>query len=338
MKLEFDLIENALHSLNEALLYYNNEYEDKYKFCIIHINHCVELLLKEILVRHHPAFICEDIDKFSHNNLDEVQTIGYALALKRVHRICNIDFQQYEDYISELGRIRNRIQHYKCSIDSMYLKDLILKSFSAVEYIINDILRIDLCDYDEVIDDFEITSLHEDADALNRRKQDIVAEFNNNKAVRYKIEYDKDKYLYPPCPICGMRLLADDYGIRCKMCNAEFDDYKNLCEFDGANITSKYICRELGKRKHLMNIYECPNCDNKAVVYQDSIGGWSCLCCGEEYGETTYCNDCGSEMPFNEKISSLAMSDIDTEDYFYLCPECASKAKHSEDYIGYEIN
>lgn len=337
MKLEFDLVENALHSLNEALLYYNNENENKYKFCIIHINHCVELLLKEILVRQHPAFICEDIDKFLHNNLDEIQTIGYALAVKRVHRICNIDFQQYEDYISELGRIRNKIQHYKCSIDGMYLKDLILKSFSAVEYIIHDILRIDLSDYSEVINTFEITTLHEDAEAFNRRKQDIVTEFKNNKAVRYKIEYDKKKFLYPPCPVCGMRLLADDCGIRCKMCNMEFADYEELCDFDFLNMIPNYICRELGKRKHLMNIYECPNCHNKAVVCRENIYGWSCLCCGEEYGETAYCDDCGSEMPSSEKISSLAISDIDTDDYFCLCPECANKAKCSEDYIGYNI-
>ena len=64
MRLEFDLVENALHPLNEALLYYNNEYEDKYKFCIIHINHCVELLLKEILVQHHPVLVYEDIDEY----------------------------------------------------------------------------------------------------------------------------------------------------------------------------------------------------------------------------------------------------------------------------------
>ena len=59
--MEFDLVENALHSLSEAISYYNeadeNDNADKFKFCVLLTNHCAELLLKEILRRNHPALV-----------------------------------------------------------------------------------------------------------------------------------------------------------------------------------------------------------------------------------------------------------------------------------------
>lgn len=342
MELEFDLIENALHSLNEALKYYNENADedinvDKFKFCVIHTNHCIELLLKEILIRVHPAFIYEDIDKYTINNSDELQTIGYTLALKRVKKICNIDFQQYESYIADLGKIRNKIQHYKCKIDGIYYKNLIIKAFSAIEYILQDIMQLDIKNYEHVIDIDQLDFLLEDAATLEMRINDIRTEFRNNRSIRFEIEYDRNKYFQPPCPICGTYSLSVGDNIRCKMCNSTFENFEKLCEADDACIMTNFINRELGRRKPYIITYECSECDNNSVVFQYDLGGWICLCCGTKFGDSTFCDDCGNDMPCDDRIAYLAMSDTDTEDYFYLCPDCARKAKESEDYIGYDI-
>ena len=55
----FDLVENALHSLREAISYYTEADEgqnaDQFKFSVLLTCHCAELLLKEywfVIIRH----------------------------------------------------------------------------------------------------------------------------------------------------------------------------------------------------------------------------------------------------------------------------------------------
>lgn len=152
----FDLVENALHSLREAISYYTEADEgqnaDQFKFSVLLTCHCAELLLKEILVRNHPALIYEDIDKIG--NIDreaDRQTVGYRLALLRVKNLCGVDLKQYEDYLVELGQTRNTVQHYKCVIDGVFYKSLLSKSFSAIEYLLLDVLHLNFEDYLSVI-------------------------------------------------------------------------------------------------------------------------------------------------------------------------------------------
>ena len=72
---EFNLIENALHSLKEAINYYTEADEqdnsDMYKFCVMLSCHCAELLLKEILHQNHPALVFENIDQIKNISVDD---------------------------------------------------------------------------------------------------------------------------------------------------------------------------------------------------------------------------------------------------------------------------
>lgn len=88
MELEYGLVENALDSLREAMNYYNEGDEEdnanQYKFSILLSAHCVELLLKEILRRNHPALLFENIDSVKDLQDDDNQTVGYKNAIQRV--------------------------------------------------------------------------------------------------------------------------------------------------------------------------------------------------------------------------------------------------------------
>lgn len=97
--MEFDLVENALHSLSEAIFYYTeadeSENADKFKFCILPTNHCAELLLKEILRRNHPSLVFENIDNIKDiSKEDDIQTVGYRIALNRVKTLCGVNLHQ----------------------------------------------------------------------------------------------------------------------------------------------------------------------------------------------------------------------------------------------------
>lgn len=343
--MEFDLVENALHSLSEAISYYNeadeNDNADKFKFCVLLTNHCAELLLKEILRRSHPALVYEDIDKIKDiSSEDDIQTVGYRVALRRVKTLCKVELHQYEAYLVELGKIRNSVQHYKCNIDGAFYKNLMAQSFSAIEFLFIDVLNLRFEDYESVIDPQDVSFLHEDVQARKTRIDDILKEFQNGTTARYNISYDKDKTLTPQCPICGASLLAltGEQGIRCKMCGTDFENYEVLCELDQSCFNRKHIARELGRRRGKLcyptNI--CSDCDYEAVVYLPQEKSWKCLCCNKAFGETSYCDDCGNPIP--NDLAHLAMSDYNTEDYKYLCQTCAEKARASEEYFGYNID
>ena len=192
MELEYGLVENALDSLREAMNYYNEGDEEdnanQYKFSILLSAHCVELLLKEILRRNHPALLFENIDSIKDLQDDDNQTVGYKNAIKRVKKLCGVDLQQYETYIDELGRVRNQIQHYKCSINGEYHKQLMAKTFSAIEFIFRDILGLKFEDYENIIEPADIDFLHEDIAANKARKKDIVKDFEKSEN-KFRIEY-----------------------------------------------------------------------------------------------------------------------------------------------------
>ena len=346
--MEFDLVQNALHSLSEAMSYYHEADEtanaDKYKFCILLSAHCAELLIKELLRRNHPSLVFEDIDKIKRITDDvDAQTVGYKLAMQRAKNLCGVDFQQYENYLAELGAVRNRVQHYKCTIDGVYYKRLMSQVFSAIEYLFLDVLHLHFEDFEDVIDSRDVSFLHEDANAFAARKNDLRKEFESGNATRYRIEYDNGHILDIPCPTCGTTFLAQEDHIRCKLCGKEYIDQRSLHENDRACIISNHVLRELGRRKGKLSypIYECPECEHDAVVYIGATPdgeSWLCLNCATMYDGMSYCDDCGSPMPNDDKIAHLAMLDYDTENFKYLCPDCAKKARQSEEYIGYEID
>ena len=75
MKLKFNLIENAKDSLSHAVehLTVQDPKIGDYKRVILDLSHAIELLLKERIVRIHPAFIWRKIDKYKSF---DAQTIG----------------------------------------------------------------------------------------------------------------------------------------------------------------------------------------------------------------------------------------------------------------------
>jgi len=340
--MEFDLVDNALHSYSEALSYYHEADEhanaDKYKFSILLSCHCAELLLKEVLRREHPVLIFEDIDK-SKNHSADAQTVGFRLALQRVRNICGVDFKHYGQALEELGRIRNIIQHYKCSIDGVFYKNILTAAFSSIDYVFIDVLHLRFEDYPDVIDSRDIDFLHEDTAVFNKRKADIQKEFTDGSLEKYSIEYDDEKTFTPPCPKCGSLLLAQEQKIRCKLCGAEYNDHNDLHENDKNCFLVNQALRDLGRRKKVLKypIYECANCEHETVVFQPQHDYWHCLSCGVNYSGMSYCDECGEPIPSEAGITKIAMSDQDTEDFKYLCPMCAKKAASDESYIGYYI-
>ena len=218
MEYEYGLIENALDSLREAMNYYHEGDEEEnakqYKFSILLSAHCAELLLKEVLRRNHSALLYENIDNVKDLHSEDNQTVGYKTAIQRVKRLCGINLQQYESYLDELGSVRNKIQHFKYCINGEYHKELMTRTFSAIEFLFRDILGLRFEDYETIIDLAYIEFLHEDISVNKARKADIVKEFKKGQATKFRLEYTEGKFIDVTCPVCGTESLAIDNIIR----------------------------------------------------------------------------------------------------------------------------
>lgn len=341
--MEYGLVENALHSLREAMNYYHEGDEDanatQYKFSILLSAHCAELLIKEVLRRNHPALLYEDVDQVKDIYSDDNQTVGYKTAIQRVKKLCGVELRQYENYLNELGGVRNKIQHYKYSIKGAYHKELMARTFSAIEFLFREILELRFEDYEEIIDSDDIEFLHEDVAANKARKSDISKEFKEGRAQKFHFEYNEGKYIEVICPNCGTECLAIDGSIKCKFCGAEFDNYEALHEADYGCITSQNMLREIGRRKHLFlsRVFECPECEYDTLVQLENRE-WKCLVCGHSVTDSINCDECGDEIPNSDGFYEVAISDTCADDFKFLCPNCAKEYRTDEMYIGYRID
>ncbi|HHY24201.1 MAG TPA: hypothetical protein GX527_08205 [Clostridiaceae bacterium] len=336
--MEYDLIGNAMDSLNEAIDYYKSgkEYKDgsRFKYCVLLLAHSAELILKEILFNESEYLLYENIDDIDESN---PLTIGFRQSLLRVKKICRINLGKYENYLIELVNIRNQIQHYRFKISQEYCDKIIVRSFSAIEYIVIEILSKTFNDFGDYISSDQIEYLHEDKDVYNNRKQDIAKDIIDNGLKKCNIEYATNKFIYIPCPVCSeTTLINTDSIILCKFCGNKFDSIKLVYEDDYNGIIQAHMLREIGRKKDYFNsaVFECKNCNYDAMILTDK---WQCLVCGYEFQGTIYCEDCGEEIPDSPYNYVFAQSYYDSDNYMFLCKECGKKLYESEIGVEYEI-
>jgi len=114
MQIEFDLLANAIDSIDRAieLVAWKDEKNDakRLKQAVLSIAHGVELLLKERLRRIHPVLIWENVDKYPSLSARTVTVDG---ALSRLSKIGGLNMSKEEcALITSLRDTRNAIEHF----------------------------------------------------------------------------------------------------------------------------------------------------------------------------------------------------------------------------------
>ncbi len=123
---QFTLIENALDSLEHAIVHLNESQElciGDCKRVIIDLSHVAELLFKERLRMIHPAFVLSDIDNYPSST---AHTVGAAKALQRLQKIGGIEFEDEDQAaLKTIREKRNEIEHYEFKISEKEAKVVI---------------------------------------------------------------------------------------------------------------------------------------------------------------------------------------------------------------------
>ena len=134
--LDMSLEENGLHSLKKGIDSYQ-EFQSTYDYwllkdSILSLHHGIELLMKELLFKENKYLILNDLKDIAKKQgkakregkdffdlEDSLNTVSFIEAITRVQVFIKSNFFDNDlyEYLTELNSLRNRITHYKVSLD-----------------------------------------------------------------------------------------------------------------------------------------------------------------------------------------------------------------------------
>lgn len=273
--LELDLLENAVDSLNEALDKYQQGKAGNlkaYKFCVQHLSHFLELILKYYVTQSHPLLIYKN--PFAKNIDAEAQTIGLYESINFLKNEGKQISEKFEEDLKWLKRLRNNIEHHKFSMEVAEIEETVGRLMSAVVEFDKSHDNIDLSEY---IDTAKYEMFHELADTYEHKlaKAMEAVEEARRKAYegyRYK-EYDLVHFNVYHCYSCGHDAIVSEEssstGYKCTFCgNEESDDIEVNCG----------VCGDLWAKEDMSYadwaddghfIYVCPRCRHDPAYVKD---------------------------------------------------------------------
>lgn len=234
--LKLDLLENSIDSLNEALAKYqsgNNGDVTAYKFCIQHLAHFFELILKYYVTQSHPLLIYRN--PFSKSiNLD-TQTIGLNEAINFLKNEGLVISDKFEKDINWLKKLRNNIEHHKFSMDISEVQETIGRLISAVVDFDDSHEKLDLSGH-IAIEQYEL--FHQLAKTyekqLEKAEQSVEKYLDSTNPMEDSCEIyhcnecdhdtmipDSNSASGHKCTFCGNEE-SDDIEVDCRLCGTQW--------------------------------------------------------------------------------------------------------------------
>ena len=225
---QLDLLDNAIDSLNEALTKYQQAKDGDvkaYKFCVLHLSHFLELVLKHYVTLAHPLLIYKN--PFAKDFNDESLTIGLQEAINFLRNEGKDLSDQFLKDIAWLKKLRNRIEHYKFDME-----------VDEVEVTIGRLVRA-FVEFDQAHANLELDDL------IETGQYDLFLELANNYDMNLKragnevesacrVNHDDPDFHVYHCDECDHDTMIpnedSETGYRCAFCgNEESDDMEVEC-------------------------------------------------------------------------------------------------------------
>lgn len=275
-KHELSLFENAIDSLNEALKKYQegNTGEPKaFKFCILHISHFFELILKYYVSLSHPLLLYTN--PFAKNlNKNEAHTITFTDAINFLKNEGSTLSPEFEADLAWLKKLRNHIEHHAFSMNVDEVQETVGRLMSAVHRFDSDHKNINLSQFidGESFELFNKLANTYEARLAQAIKEVEQAEQKAYRGLRLKEISQVDFHIYH-CYECGHDTMIpnkdSESGYQCTFCrNEESDDIEIHCG----------VCDDIWTRWDMSytdfhgdgeKIYVCPRCSGDPDYWPD---------------------------------------------------------------------
>ncbi|HMB57201.1 MAG TPA: hypothetical protein VKM35_08315 [Arenimonas sp.] len=239
-KLDLNLKENAVDSLNEAIAKYQQGQDGDpkaYKFCVLHLAHAVELLLKYYVTKRHPLLIYKN--PFAEKIKPDSMTIGLYEALNFLRNEGTEFPAGFLTDLEWLKKLRNQIEHHKFSLEIDEVNEVVGRLVKSIHDfgVANEednLAKLIEADQFEVFNELAQTYEHRLKEALEKVE---VATKEAYKGYRQK-EYGLVDFTVLSCPSCDNETMipdADaDSGYTCQFCGeTESDEIEEYCEVCG---------------------------------------------------------------------------------------------------------
>lgn len=255
---QLDLLENATDSLNEALSKYKQAKAGDikaYKFCVLHLSHFLELVLKHYVTFAHPLLLYKN--PFAKAFDKESQTIGLQEAINFLKNEGRDLSDKFLEDLNWLKKLRNHIEHHKFDMD-----------IEQVEAAIGR-LMVSFVEFDQAHENIGLD------DCIDIKQYDLFLELADNYSLNLKraeseveralvMNHDDPSFQVCICDQCGHETFisnADsETGYRCAFCGNEESDYMEvscgLCDMPWP----KFQMRYLDWTGNDDWIYACPRC------------------------------------------------------------------------------
>jgi len=222
-RIELNLLENAVDSLNEALVKYEEGSDGNlksFKFSILNFSHFFELILKYYVSQSHELLIYKN--PFS-KNIEKENTIGVWDA---VQFLKNEGYDVEKEFIEDLKwfkALRNDIEHHKFSLDTDQAKEVLgrlMQTFNEFNSLVADIdfkahIDTNLVDtFDSLADAYKarLRQAIEDAEEVGGTDNGYFCSFCGHagtvslKDGMYKCHFCEEESPEIECCVCGERI------------------------------------------------------------------------------------------------------------------------------------
>lgn len=286
-KLQFTLLENALHSINTALEFLA-EHPDRLKIVVMLLGQGCELVLKARIEQEHWSLVFDDPRGASRERFEkgDFRSVGFDQCLKRLEQICDIEFNQ--KHCKELKRLRdmrNRIEHFSVAI-----------RIDVVEATAYNVLSFLL---DFVRCSFSSLSLGEkDLQAKIRERVGRLAALVESRwhEIGPRIEQARaNGQSVLECSTCSQQaaVVVGDGEVVCEFCHEEVAAAAMAQAVTSASYASM---RPKDSLSADLGPWSCPHCERFTLIAESP--GYLCLSCGTGWSDLDHCDSCGA--PFDD--------------------------------------
>ncbi len=258
--MKLNLLENATDSLSEALCKYQEGKEGNqkaYKFCVQHLAHFLELILKYYVTQSHPLLVYKN--PFAKNINEESATIGLFEAMNFLKNEGLEISTKFEQDLTWFKKLRNNIEHHKFEMNVEVVEETIGRLVSAFVEFDNSHKNINLA---SLIDRKQYDLFHELANTYEGRlnKANMAV---NQAFMEFDPRSGYELEIYQ-CDECGHESMIPDEssnsGYKCAFCgNEESENIEVNC--GGCDIRWPIWEMRLNERTEGEDEeYYCPHC------------------------------------------------------------------------------
>jgi hypothetical protein len=316
VEIKYSLLENGFDFLVCAINNINIAREDSteeiyrkrlMKYAILHLASGIELVFKHRLLKEHWTYIFADMNKSNKHafEIGDFKSVDSTNNIERLKNLCNVTFTKGEEETLEtLRKKRNKIEHFKIEDSLQSVEAIMTKSLSLILNFIAIHTDIGLLSSDE-------RELLEQIKKETLELEEVIAA--REEVIRQSAEKDGVLEKLIKCPEClEDYFLIGDCENECLFCYYT-DTPQNAADEYISNVLriSHYECVKDGGEYPL---YECSECDENSMVYDQESQIFICFNCGStiDSSDVDWCSDCG--RPFcslEEDVTSLCNDCID---------------------------